>query len=88
MPEVLEIEQAEAEETKEIKQKWDSWVVEIPKEIIEAQGLNEGALVSLTCRNGRVEGEIINPSPELKEISRRLLEENRELYEELKRLGD
>jgi hypothetical protein len=88
MPEVLEIEQVETEEIEEGKPKWDSWVVEVPKEIVEAQGLNEGALVSLTYRNGQVEAEIINPSSELKEISQRILEENRELYEELKRLGD
>lgn len=88
MPEILEIEQAEIEKKEQIKPKWDSWVVEIPKEIIEAQGLNADALVSLTYRNGNIEAEIINPSPELKEISRQILEENRELYEELKRLGD
>ncbi len=88
MPEVLEIEQIGADEIQEIKPKFDSWVVEVPKEVVEAQGLNEGALVSLTYRNGQIEAEIINPSPELKEMSRQILEENRELYEELKRLGD
>lgn len=88
MPEVLEIEQAEVEKKEQIKPKWDSWVVEIPNEIIESQGLNADALVSLTYRNGNIEAEIINPSPELKEMSQQILEENRELYEELKRLGD
>lgn len=88
MPEVLEIKQIESDKENRIKPKWDSWVVEIPKEIVRAQGLNEEALVSLTYRNGEIEAQIINPSPELREMSRRILEENRELYEELKKLGD
>jgi len=88
MPEVLEIEQVEIEKIEQVTPSWDSWVVEVPKEIIEAQNLNVDALISPTFRNGKIEAEIINPSPELKEISRQILEENRELYEELKRLGD
>lgn len=88
MPEVLEIEQVESDKKDEIASNWDSWVVEIPKEIVKAQGLNEGVLVSLTYRNGELEARLIEPSPELREISRRLLEEDRELHEELKKLGD
>ena len=88
MPEVLEIERVETEATQIISPKWDSWAVEIPKEIVDAQGLAEGSLVVLTYRNGKIEGEITALSPKSKEISERLLERNREAYEELKRLGD
>lgn len=88
MPEILEIEQIETEKSPEIKPKWNSWVVEIPKEVIEAQGLDEDALISLTYQNGEIEAKIINHSPELKRISKEILEKNRGLYEELKRLGD
>jgi hypothetical protein len=88
MPEVLEIEQIETEETQTAAPKWDSWAVEIPKEIIEAQNLAEGALAILTVRNGKIEGEISSLSPKSKEISERILEKRREVYEELKRLGD
>ena len=41
MPEVLEIEQIETVETKSVEPKWDSWTIEIPREIIKAQGLAE-----------------------------------------------
>lgn len=88
MPEVLEIEQIETGEIQTVEPKWDSWAVEIPPEIIKAQGLAEGSLVVLTYRDGRIESEITSLSPKLKEISNRLLEKNREVYEELKRLGD
>ena len=88
MPEVLEIEEIETEETQIAKPKWDSWAVKIPQEIIEAQGLAEDSLAVLTVSNGKIEGEISSLSPQLKEISKRILEKNREVYEELKRLGD
>lgn len=88
MPEVLEIEQIEAEETQAAEPKWDSWTVKIPAEIIEAQGLAEGSLAVLTVRDGKIEGEITSPSSELSAISKRILEKRREAYEELKRLGD
>ncbi len=39
MPEVLEFEQIETEEIQTIEPKWDSWTVEIPQAIVEAQGL-------------------------------------------------
>jgi hypothetical protein len=88
MPEVLEIEQLETEETEIVKPKWDSWTIEIPQEIIEAQGLAEGSLATFTIKDGQIEGQIITRSSKLKEISKQILEENREVYEELKRLGD
>ena len=88
MPEVLEIEEIETEETQIAKPKWDSWAVKIPQEIIEAQGLAEDSLAILTVSNGKIEGEMSSLSPQLKEISKRILEKNREVYEELKRLGD
>lgn len=88
MPEVLEIEQIETTETESVKPEWDSWTIEIPQEIIEAQGLPEGSLVTLTYREGTIESEMIIPSYKLKEISQRILEKNRQVYEELKRLGD
>ena len=88
MPEVLEIEQGEIDTSQEIKPKWDSWVIEMPKEIIEAQGLAAGTLVSLTYRNGKVESEIIVRSRRTKESVKRFVENNKEFLEEMKRLGD
>lgn len=88
MPEVLEIEQTETGEIHTADPKWDSWVVEIPKEIIEAQDLAEGSLAVLTIKDGKIEGEITSLSPKLKEISKRILEKRRKVHEKLKRLGD
>lgn len=89
MPEVLKVEQIEtAGETESVSPQWDSWTIKIPQEIIEAQNLTEGSLATFTVKDGKIEGEIISPSRRLKEISKRILEKNQEVYKELKRLGD
>ena len=89
MPEILEVEQTETDEIEMTEPKWDSWTVEIPAEIIEAQGWEKGSLATFTVREGKIVGEIVPPlSNKLREISKRILEKNREVYEELKRLGD
>ena len=89
MPEVLEIEQVETVESETVEPKWDSWTVEIPPEIIEAQGLTEGSLATFTIKDGQIEGEIIPPlSGKLKEVAEKILKKRKRLYEELKRIGD
>lgn len=89
MPEVLEITQTETEENQTTQGKWDSWVVDIPKEIIEAQNLAKGSMVVLTVKNGKVEAEISEPlSDDLKTIAEEILKKRRKVFEELKRFGD
>ncbi len=89
MPEVLEIEQVEIEQTTQItKPKWDSWVMELPEDIAEAQNLPKGTLATMTYRNGKIEGEIIVSSPKIEEFVERLIKKDKEFFEEMKRLGD
>lgn len=89
MPEILEIEQAEEiEQKQETTPKWNSWVVEVPLEIIEAQHLFSGTKVSITIKNNQVEAELINPSTELDKFVERIVQEQSEYFEEMKRLGD
>ena len=82
MIEVLELEKtANAEK--------DTWILELPAEICQKEGFAEGTLVSLTIKNGGIQTSFIRPpSKKLQEISKRLLKENKELFEELKRIGD
>lgn len=88
MPEILEIEQVMEERTESNERNLDSWTVEIPKEIITAQGLLDGTLVTLTYKSGKVEVELIEPSAKLREISNQIIKQRREAYEEMKRIGD
>lgn len=88
MPEVLEVEQGEVREIETNAPKWDSWVVDIPEEIIKVQGLAKGSIAILTVSDGRIEGEITSLSDEIESVSERILEQRRDVNEELKRLGD
>ncbi len=89
MPEVLEIEQIEVEQQKKQESKIASWLVEIPSNIIEELDLADGSRIALTVNNGEVSGDVLPPlSPELKAVSKRILEKRRKIYEELKRFGD
>jgi hypothetical protein len=66
----------------------DTWIMRLPKEVCNREGFSEGTLVSLTIKNGGIQSQFIRPKPQLKEISNRLKEKNRKLYEELERIGD
>lgn len=66
----------------------DTWIIRLPKEVCHREGFAEGTLVILTIKNGGIISEFIRPKPELKEISSRLKEKNKRLYEELKLIGD
>lgn len=67
-----------------------SWAVELPPAIAEALGVAEGSIAVLHTNNGTLElDEILPPaSRDLKHAVRRIYEENKEVFEELKRLGD
>jgi len=89
MPEVLEIEQIKVELEKKEKAKIASWLVEIPTNVIQELGLDEGSRVALTIKDGEISGDVLPPlSPELKVVSQKILEKRRAVYKELKRLGD
>lgn len=78
----------ELEKTKE-RVTTDTWIMRLPDEVSDREGWAEGTLISLTIRGGGIETKFISPpSEKLREISKRLLVEDRELHERLKALGD
>lgn len=67
----------------------DTWLLRLPKDICDKEGFAEGTLVSLTIKNGGIQSTFIRPpSTNLKEFSRRILNEDREFYRRLKEIGD
>ena len=82
MIEVLELEKtANAEK--------DTWILKLPDEVCKREGIAEGTMISLTYRNGGIQTSVISPpSKELQALADEIIEEDRELYEELKKIGD
>ena len=67
----------------------NTWILEMPQEICQHEGFADGTLVSLTIKDHGIQAQFIRPpSKKLQEISRELIEKNKELYEELRRIGD
>lgn len=87
MPEVLNIQQSK-NAASEITDDAFSWKVELPDEVKKDNNLSENSYLVLTVHNGRISGELINITPEIKIEADRITGKYRETFEELKRLGD
>ena len=62
------------------------WVVDISPEIAASIGAPEGSLAVLNARDGGLQIEILPPlDDELKALSRRVFERNKETFAELQR---
>lgn len=87
MPEVLDIEQA-GSKAAEIVNDAFSWKVELPNSVKKENNLSEDSYLVLTIHNGKINGELINPTTEIKKEVKRITGKYRETFEEMKRLGD
>jgi succinyl-CoA synthetase beta subunit len=77
------------ESIKTLEKTYTSCVVELNSETQKQLGIAEGSIVIMHSKNGGIEVEIIPPpSPELAASSRRLHEKYKDVFEELKRIGD
>ena len=85
---IVDLEAIETERKLESQLVKDTWILRLPKDICDQEGFAEGTLVSLTVKNGGIQSSFIRPKTELLETSKRLKAKNKELYEELKKLGD
>ena len=64
------------------------WVVEMPAEMARMLGVAEGSLAVLHVGAGKIEVEVLQPSPEMEAAAHRLHEKYKDVFAELKRLGD
>lgn len=87
MPEVLGIEKAKSK-TAETASDAFSWKVELPDSVKRENNLSDNSYLVLTVYNGKINGELINPTAEIKREVKRSTGKYRETFEELKRLGD
>ena len=78
----------ESNEIKTVSFEKDTWILEVPAEVCEREGFPVGTLVSLTLKNDAVLGEYIKPSADVDDFVNRIVKEDAEFFEEMKRVGD
>jgi hypothetical protein len=66
----------------------DTWILEVPAEVCRREGFPPGTLVSLTLKNDAVIGEYLKPSQEIDDFVNRVVKDESEFFEEMKRIGD
>jgi hypothetical protein len=65
------------------------WVIAVTEEMAQVMGLPQGGFVLMRGEGGVIRTEVLPPpSPDLEKLSDEIMEKNRDLYQELKRLGD
>jgi hypothetical protein len=66
----------------------DTWILEVPPEICQKEGFADGTMISLTLKNDSISGVYLKPSKEINDFVNRVVEEEKEYFEEIKRIGD
>ncbi len=73
---------------KTVKVVKDTWVLEVPDEICQTEGLAKGTLASLTFRDGAILASFISPSVEAKSSAERFDRKYGDFMTEMERIGD
>ena len=73
---------------KSTKKEKNTWILELPLEVCNKEGFARGTMISLTIKNGGIQSLLIHPSPEIDNFVSRVIEEEKEFFEEMKRIGD
>ena len=66
----------------------DTWILEVPPEVCKNEGFADGTLISLTLKNDSISGVYLKPSKEIEDFVGKVVEEELEYFEEIKRIGD
>ncbi|CAN5702197.1 hypothetical protein BH20ACI4_BH20ACI4_10650 [soil metagenome] len=76
------------DELKTVSVAKDTWILEIPDEVCQNEGFPEGTMISLTLKNASISGVYLKPSKEIDDFVNKVVEEESEYFEEMKRVGD
>lgn len=67
----------------------DTWIMRLPREVCQREGLAENTLISMTIKDGGIQTKFIAPPSEnLQKIGKQIFEEDHQLFERLKEIGD
>jgi hypothetical protein len=76
-------------QTAEARGREPGWFIELPPGIAAVVGVADNTFIGIYAKDGALYVEILPPLPsDFERIVRDIIEEDRELFEELKRLGD
>ena len=75
-------------ELKTVSIEKDTWILELPKEICDKEGFAVGTLVSLTLNSNSISAKYLKPSKEIEDFVDSVIEDEKEYFEEMKRIGD
>jgi len=77
------------EQTAEARGREPGWFIEMPSEMANATAVAKGSFIAVYAKMGCLSVEIMPPpSPDLEVAARRIFEKYKDVFEELKRLGD
>lgn len=64
------------------------WIVEIDEDFAAELGVAKGSIALMNARDGKIETEILSPSPGLEKSIDRLAEKYKDFFEEMHKIGD
>lgn len=64
------------------------WIIEIDEEFAAELGVAKGSIALMSACDGKIETEILSPSPDLKERVDRLAEKYKDYFAAIKEIGD
>lgn len=64
------------------------WIIEIDDDFAAELGVAKGSIALMSARNGKIETEILSPSPGLDKTIDRLAEKYKDYFAEMKKIGD
>lgn len=64
------------------------WIIEIDDDFAAELGVAKGSFALLNARDGKIESEIISPTPEILKTIDRLAEKYKDYFAEMKKIGD
>jgi hypothetical protein len=64
------------------------WIVALPDDFSQEIGVEKGSIAVLRGNEGKIEAEIIAPSPEIEKSIDRIYSKWKDAFTEMKRIGD
>lgn len=78
----------ETNELKAVTIEQDTWLLALPAELCQREGLPQDTLASLTFRNGAIQADYIRPNPKAEQAAARFINRYGDFMKEMEKIGD